>query len=82
MPFNIYSKAHQNLDFHLHREKIVLSEPAALYLTNTMRVLAVSLVGIFLPIYIFNISKSFLFFKNNVFHNDIGLVKINPAQKV
>ena len=74
MPFHIYSKMQQNLDFHLYREKIVLSESAALYLTNTMRVLAVSLVGIFLPIYIFNISKNFLFFNQDVVINGLSWV--------
>jgi len=62
MPFNVTSKFYQNLDFHLSREKITISEHAALYLTNTIRVLAVSLVGIFLPIYIFGISEYFPLF--------------------
>jgi len=74
MPFNLHSKIYQNLDFHLHREKIVFSESAALYLTNTIRVLAVSLVGIFLPIYIYNISKSYLFFNQDIVINGISWV--------
>jgi len=74
MPFHLYSKIYQNLDFHLHREKIVISEYAALYLTNTVRVLAVSLVGIFLPIYIFNISQDFMFFHHNVVINGLSWV--------
>lgn len=74
MPINSYSKFYQNIDFHLHREKITISEHAALYLTNTIRVLAVSLVGIFLPIYIFGISENFLLFNQNIIINGISWV--------
>lgn len=74
MPTHVYSKFYQNLDFHLQREKITISEHAALYLTNTIRVLAVSLVGVFLPIYIFDVTQKFLFFHHNPTINGISWV--------
>lgn len=74
MPIEFGSKINFNLDFHLYREKIKMSEYTALYLTHTMRALAVSLIGIFLPIYIFTISGSYMLFHHNPVINGLSWI--------
>ncbi|MFC1756214.1 hypothetical protein ACFLZK_02365, partial [Patescibacteria group bacterium] len=74
MPTEFSSKQNFNLDFHLYREKIRISEHTALYLTHTMRALAVSLIGIFLPIYIFTISGEYLLFHQDPIINGLSWV--------
>ena len=76
MPDFLFSKTHHHLHFpfSFHERKFEISEHAALYLTNTVRALAISLVGIFLPIYIFNISGDYLFFHTNPTINGISWV--------
>lgn len=64
MPLADFSKSILNTHNHLI-SKDIYSEHAALYLTNTLRVLAINLVGVFLPIYIFINSSDYL-----VFHTD------------
>ncbi len=76
MPSDIYSKVHFHFPFYHKDHGIHLSENSALYLTHAIRVMAVSLVGIFLPIYIYNISESFLFFSGNIVINGISWVLV------
>ncbi len=74
MPMDFSSKLNFNLDFHIHREKIKISEYTALYLTHTIRALAVSLVGIFLPIYIFTISGNYMLFHHDPVINGLSWI--------
>jgi hypothetical protein len=48
-----------------------LSEPGALYVTHTLRQFAISLIGIFLPIYIYSLSSAYLIFNQNEIINGI-----------
>ncbi|MBW6442019.1 MFS transporter [Patescibacteria group bacterium] len=50
-------------------DKYTLEESRAIYATNTIFGLAQSLLGIFVPIYIFNLSKDYLIFSNNEINN-------------
>lgn len=50
-------------------DKHTLEESRAIYATNTIFDLAQSLLGIFIPIYIFNLSKGYLIFSNNEINN-------------
>ena len=74
MPAEFGSKQNFNLDFHFYREKIRISEHTALYLTHTMRVLAISLIGIFLPIYIFTISGNYMLFHHDPIINGLSWI--------
>lgn len=74
MPTEFASKTNFNFDFHLYREKIKINEYTALYLTHTMRALAVSLIGIFLPIYIFTISSNYMLFHHNPVINGLSWI--------
>lgn len=71
MPINNHTKFHVGLVHHLPRKKAHISEHFALYLTQTMRVFAVSLVGVFLPIYIYINSSNYLIFHSNPTINGI-----------
>ena len=74
MSIDVNSK--RNFHFHLNfpAHKIHLSEHASLYLTNTMRIIAISLIGIFLPIFIYRISENYLFFSTNPVTNGFSWV--------
>ena len=74
MPFNHSLKANIHFPLNFKPQKIKISEDASLYLTNTMRIIGISIVGIFLPIYIYRISESFLYFSNNEVINGISWV--------
>lgn len=70
MPTYGYSKNHQILDVHLlMHPKFKISEHAGLYLSNTLRVLSVAFVGVFLPIYIYELSFDYLIFSPDKFIN-------------
>ncbi|OGC45506.1 hypothetical protein A2V49_04230 [candidate division WWE3 bacterium RBG_19FT_COMBO_34_6] len=69
MPINHLSKSyfHFPIDFW-HGDSLKVSERISLYITSSIRVLSIGLIGIFLPIYLFENSKNYLFF-----HHDIVL---------
>jgi len=62
MPLADFSKSILNAHHHLISDKDLGNEHAALYLTQTLRVFAINLIGVFLPIYIFINSESYLIF--------------------
>lgn len=75
MSIEFFSKKHHHSFPSLFsRDKFKITEHASLYLTNTLRVMAISLVGVFLPIYIFEISQNFLFFNANPVINGMSWV--------
>ncbi len=70
MPVHEYSKSHTPMDTHLlGHPKFKISEHAGLYLTNTLRVLSIAFVGVFLPIYIYQLSFDYLIFSPDTFIN-------------
>lgn len=69
MSFLFFSKSHSHLD--ASASHVFLSEKASLYLTNTLRQVAVSLIGIFLPIYIYELSQDYHFFSTNPVTNGL-----------
>lgn len=70
MPVASFIKQHVPL--HLHRYgEFHVHEDSALYITHTIRTIAVNLVGIFLPLYIFTISHAYLYFSDDKIINGI-----------
>ena len=65
MPLGHFSKTTKSVHHHLINDKEIVAEHAALSLTQSLRSFAVSLVGIFLPIYIYINSADYL-----IFHQD------------
>ena len=72
MPTTGYSKSHVPLHHKLHLfPDFRISEHAALYLTHTIRAFSVTLVGVFLPIYIYRLSSSYLYFHPSIVVNGL-----------
>ncbi len=67
MPAAHNSKEHIAVQVH----HAFISEKNALYLTHTLRFFAVSLIGIFLPMYIFGLSGNLQIFSTNAVRNGL-----------
>ena len=72
MPNNNSYKLSINAHHFLSGDKDILTEHAALYLTQAIRAFAIASIGIFLPIYIYIHSQEYLIFNNDLVLN--GLV--------
>lgn len=72
MPIKFISK-HNFFPFYAS-DRLRIGEHVALYLTHTMRQMATALIGIFLPIYIYEISPNFLMFSKNTEINGVAWV--------
>lgn len=72
MPIKFISK-HSFFNSHAAGH-LKIGEHAALYLTHTMRQMSVALIGIFLPIYIYEISPNFLIFSQSHEINGVAWV--------
>ncbi|MBU0708124.1 hypothetical protein KJ596_00005, partial [Patescibacteria group bacterium] len=70
MPSKIYSKHHNHIPFHSY-----FNESSAMYITATLRNLALSLIGIFLPIYIIELPSKISLF-SDTFFNGIAWVLV------
>ena len=71
MPISNHTKFHIGVPHHLPQGKLHISEHMALYLTQTLRIFAVSLIGVFLPIYIYINSHNYMIFHSNQTINGI-----------
>ncbi len=73
MPANIFEKIHNNANSQLHAR--FAGESFALYSSHTVRTFAQALTGIFLPLYIFELSNKPILYTNE-FTNDLAWVFI------
>ncbi|MBU1110280.1 hypothetical protein KKB83_01540 [Patescibacteria group bacterium] len=69
MPFRAYSKHHTISEHHFK-----LTESGALYLTHAIRSFALSLVGIFIPIFIFTLPNKIIFISDTILNNIIWVL--------
>lgn len=53
----------------IKRDSLTVDESRAIYATNTIYGLAQALLGIFIPIYVFNLSQEYLIFSDNTLTN-------------
>lgn len=65
MPDRIFDKHYIDPSHFFFHDKIKISEHAALYLTNTLRTTALGLIGVFLPIYIFELAGNYPIFSSD-----------------
>lgn len=73
MPVDLFSKMHVP-HFGFHKSKISLNEHTSLYLTHTLRILSSSLIGVFVPIFIYTTTKDTLIFNVDPLINGISWI--------
>ncbi len=73
LTFNLFSHLHSPFH-HTYKSSVHLTEPGSLLLSNTLRSVAISIVGVFIPLYIYNLSLNYPFFSDNQILNGFSWI--------